>query len=58
MNAVLDQDNDAVATRAHGARNPVVVTGDLERSGQRWRLTNANIRELPVNDTDDDVERT
>ncbi|MBC6412798.1 MAG: hypothetical protein GDA39_07965, partial [Hyphomonadaceae bacterium] len=25
VNAVLDQDNYAVATRAHGARNPVIV---------------------------------
>lgn len=54
VNAVLDQNNYSVAIRAHDARNPVVVTGDLERIGQRWRVTNANVRELVVDDTDDD----
>jgi hypothetical protein len=56
VNAVLDQNNYSVAIRAHDARNPVVVTGDLERVGQRWRLTNASVRELAVDDTDEDAE--
>ena len=46
VGSVLDQNNYTVAIRAHEARNPVVVTGDLERVGQRWRVTNANVREL------------
>lgn len=50
VNAVLDQNNYSVAIHAHEARNPVVVTGDLEGIGQRWRLTNVNVRELAVYD--------
>ena len=46
--AVLDEANYGVAIRAHEARNPVIVDGDLERIGQRWRVTNASVRELPV----------
>ena len=46
--AVLDEANYVVAIRAHEARNPVIVDGDLERIGQRWRVTNASVRELPV----------
>lgn len=33
VNAVLDQTNYSVAVRAHDARNPVIVNGDLERIG-------------------------
>ena len=54
VNAVLDQNNYSVAVRAHDARNPVVVTGDLERVKQCWRLTNTNIRELAADDAEDD----
>ena len=56
VNAVFDQNNYSVAIRAHDARNPVVVTGDLERVGQRWRLTNASVRELAADDADEDAE--
>lgn len=56
VNAVLDQNNYSAAIRAHDARNPVVVTGDLERVGQRWRLTNASVRELVTNDPEDEAE--
>ena len=48
VNAVLDETNYRVAIRAHEARNPVIVDGDLERIGHRWRVTNAGVRELPV----------
>ena len=51
--AVLDEANYGVAIRAHEARNPVIVDGDLERIGQRWRVTNASVRELPVQPDDD-----
>ena len=54
VSSVLDQNNYSVAVRAHDARNPVVVTGDLERVGQRWRMTNATVRELAGDDEDDD----
>ena len=53
VNAILDQHNYSVAISAHDARNPVVVTGDLERAGQRWKLTNANIRALGTDDPED-----
>ena len=51
--AVLDEENYGVAIRAHEARNPVIVDGDLERIGQRWRVTNASVRELPVQREDE-----
>ena len=54
VNAVLDENNYSVAVRAHEARNPVVVTGDLERVKQRWRLINTSIRELAADDAEDD----
>jgi hypothetical protein len=50
VSTVLDQANYAVAVRAHAARTPVIVTGDLERVGRRWQMTNANVRELPADD--------
>ncbi len=46
VGAVLDQNNYSIAISAHEARNPVIVHGDLERAGQRWRVTNATVREL------------
>ena len=54
VGSVLDQNNYSVATRAHEARNPVILNGDLERVGQRWRVTNATVRELTSDDGDDD----
>ena len=51
--AVLDEENYGVAIRAHEARNPVIVDGDLERIGQRWRVTNARVRELLVQRDDE-----
>ena len=51
--AVLDEPNYRIAIRAHEARNPVIVDGDLERIGQRWRITNASVRELPVQEGDE-----
>ena len=56
VSAVLNEENYSVATHAHEARNPVEAKGDLERSGQRWSLTNATIREIPLGDTEDDIE--
>lgn len=48
VRAILDQANYSTAVQAHDAQAPVIVTGDLERVGQRWQLTNANVRELPA----------
>jgi hypothetical protein len=48
VSAVLDQANYGVAVRAHAAKTPVIVTGDLERIEHRWQMTNVNVRELPA----------
>ncbi len=53
VGAVLDQNNYSIAIKAHEARNPVIVRGDLERAGQRWRVTNATVRE-PNSDENDE----
>ena len=57
VTAVLDEANYRVAIRAHEARNPVIVHGDLERIGQRWRVTNATVRELPVQEERSALDR-
>lgn len=46
VNSLLDQRNYSVAIHAHEKRNPVIVSGDLERIKQRWRITNATVREI------------
>lgn len=59
VSTVLDQSTYANAVQAHKAKTPVIVTGDLERIGQRWQMTNAVLREFPVgvdNETDDNLE--
>ncbi len=48
VRAVLAQANYSTAVQAHDAQKQVIVTGDLERVGQRWQLTNASVRELPA----------
>ena len=50
VRAVLDQANYSTAVKAHDAKAQIIVTGDLERVGQRWQLTNASVRELPADD--------
>ena len=50
VQAVLDQANYSIAVRAHDAKTPVVVKGDLERVGQRWQLTNATVTEIGADD--------
>lgn len=53
VSAVLDQANYSIALRAHDARLPVVIQGDLERVGQRWQLTNARLTDVPAGEDDD-----
>ena len=53
VSAILDQRSYSRAIHAHDARNPVIVTGDLERVKQRWHMANATVREFV---TDDDAE--
>ena len=54
VSAILDQTNYSIAVSAHEARLPVIVTGDLERIGQRWQITNANVREFPAADNSEE----
>jgi hypothetical protein len=56
VRAVLDQSNYSIAMRAHEHKAPVIVKGDLERVGQRWQLTNAQVTSLDNNDSDDETE--
>ena len=51
VNAILDQANYSIAVSAHDAKLHVIVMGDLERVGQRWQITNANVREFPAADS-------
>ena len=44
--AVLEQRDYERAVRAHGDRALVVLTGDLERIGQRWQLLNPTVSEV------------
>jgi hypothetical protein len=52
VQAVLDQANYRAAIKAHDEQKSIIITGDLERVGQRWQLTNGNIRELLAEDED------
>ena len=54
VGAMLDQRNYSTAVHAHDTRNPVIVTGDLERVNQRWRLTNAIVREFVGDDENEE----
>jgi hypothetical protein len=47
VRATLDQGSYEMAVEAHGAKKPVLVTGDLRRVGERWQLDNPSIRFLP-----------
>ncbi len=48
--AVLPQSDYHRAVEAHKAKAPVVMRGDLERAGQRWRLLNPVIDDVIVGD--------
>ena len=43
VRAVLKQSDYERAISAHKEKTPVVMSGDLERTGQRWRLLNPRI---------------
>ncbi len=46
VEAVLEQADYERAVQAHSDRAPVVLKGDLERAGQRWRLLNARLESV------------
>ena len=56
--AVLEQSDYETAIQAHKAKSPVIMKGDLERFGQRWRLLNPHIEDVILGeDTPDNVEQ-
>lgn len=58
VRAVFDKSNYHEAVRAHDDKLQVLVSGDLERFGQRWQLTNAEIVALEpeADDAEDAAE--
>lgn len=48
--AVLKQSDYARAIQAHETKSPLVIEGDLERTGQRWRLLNPRIVDIILNE--------
>ena len=46
VTAILSPQDYELAIRAHQHRAPVIATGDLERVGQRWRLSSASIADV------------
>lgn len=53
VKATLDQANYSQAVRAHDQQLPVLVCGDLERIGQRWRLNGAELLNIGVEEAHD-----
>ena len=46
VTAFLEQFDYERAIRAHQAQAPILMEGDLERIGQRWRLLNSRIVDI------------
>ncbi len=58
VTAVLSPQDYELAIQAHQHRAPVIATGDLERVGQRWRLSSASIADVIFEeDAEDEGER-
>ena len=55
--AVLEQADYERAVQAHKDRAPVVLKGDLECTGQRWRLLNPQLESV-LRDDGQDSEAT
>ena len=53
--AVLKQSDYERAIQAHGSKAPVIVKGDLEGFGQRWRLLNPQIVEVITGEDDEEA---
>ena len=48
--SVLKQSDYERAIQAHETKSPLVMEGDLERTGQRWRLLNPRIADVILNE--------
>ncbi len=46
VTAVLERADYEKAVQAHGDRTPVVLSGDLDRIGQRWRLLSPRLTDV------------
>ncbi len=51
--AVLEQADYERAVQAHKDRAPVILKGDLERTGQRWKLLNPQLESVLRDDEED-----
>lgn len=51
VTASLDEATYSIAVQAHEAKRPVIMTGDLKRVGQRWKMENAAVHELPADES-------
>ena len=58
VTAALDQPNYDRAIQAHKSTALVVMTGDLERFGSRWRLRDPYVTDVisDEDDEDDDLQ--
>ena len=54
VTVLLEQFDYERVIRAHQAKAPIVMEGDLERIGQRWRLLNARV--VDIISTEDEVD--
>ena len=52
--AVLRRSDYEAAIQAHSRRAPIILEGDLERIGQRWRLLNPRIAGVISNEPQDE----
>ena len=50
VTAILEQSDYGRALQAHKDKAMVVLTGDLERKGQRWRLLNGQVEAVLANE--------
>ncbi len=55
VTAVLEQADHELAAQAHKDRAPVVLKGDLERAGQRWKPLNPQLESV-LRDDEEDLE--
>ena len=51
VSVLLNQSDYEKAIQAHKDKAPVILKGDLERTGQRWRLLNPRITDIIREDT-------
>ena len=54
VTAVLGESDYSRAAQANKDRSAVIAEGDLERKGQRWHLQNPRIKEVILNEGDDE----